>query len=158
MPACTDEEAHSHPESAQASSSDQRQCPAGSLSDHNSSSGDGGLWQKSNDTEQQQQQSTTGTWDFETNPKQEAAQPSSSASSQDTRDKQMLYIQMEFCPRTLKKILVAGPIEEEAAWQVINSESSHMQHCHKDVMFIAHLFEDTTDVHASRCTLGGKEG
>ena len=32
----------------------------------------------------------------------------------------MLYIQMEFCPRTLKKILVAGPIEEADAWQVIS--------------------------------------
>lgn len=36
----------------------------------------------------------------------------------------MLYIQMEFCPRTLKKTLVAGPIEEGAAWQVM----THMHH------------------------------
>lgn len=28
-------------------------------------------------------------------------------------------LQMEFCPRTLKKILVAGPIEECDAWQVM---------------------------------------
>lgn len=124
MPACTDDEAHNHPESAQASSSDQRQSPAGSLSDYNSSSDDGGLWQKNIDTKQQQQ-STTGTWGFETDPKQDAAQPSSSASSHDTKDKQMLYIQMEFCPRTLKKTLVDGPIEEGAAWQVIDSESLH---------------------------------
>ena len=118
MPACTDDEEHSLPESPQASSSQQQPSPAGRLSNHNSSSSDGGLWQNNSD-KAQQQQSTTGTWDFETDSKQDAAQPSSSASSQGTKDKQMLYIQMEFCPRTLKKTLVAGPIEEGAAWQVI---------------------------------------
>ena len=30
----------------------------------------------------------------------------------------MLYIQMEFCPRTLKEALDAGPISEDQAWQV----------------------------------------
>lgn len=32
-------------------------------------------------------------------------------------------LQMEFCPRTLKKILVAGPIEECDAWQVMTPVS-----------------------------------
>ena len=31
---------------------------------------------------------------------------------------QMLYIQMEFCPRTLRQVLDAGPLEDEDAWQV----------------------------------------
>lgn len=30
----------------------------------------------------------------------------------------MLYIQMEFCPRTLKHVLAQGAIEDEDAWQV----------------------------------------
>ena len=45
--------------------------------------------------EKQQQLSATGTWDFDTNPgEHESGQPSSSASSHDRRDKQMLYIQV----------------------------------------------------------------
>lgn len=39
-----------------------------------------------------------------------------------------MYLQMEFCPRTLKKILVAGPIEEADAWQV----GSHQHHSLSD--------------------------
>ena len=35
-------------------------------------------------------------------------------------------LQMEFCPRTLKKILVAGPIEEADAWQVMMNCIHHM--------------------------------
>ncbi len=66
-----------------------------------------------------QQQSATGTWDFDTEPGQTTGQPTDSSSRQgQEHEKQMLYIQMEFCPRTLKKILVAGPIEEADAWQV----------------------------------------
>ncbi len=66
-----------------------------------------------------QQPSATGTWDFDTEPGQTTGHPTDSSSSQGQQHaKQMLYIQMEFCPRTLKKILVAGPIEEADAWQV----------------------------------------
>ena len=32
--------------------------------------------------------------------------------------KQVLYIQMEFCPRTLRDVLDAGPLQEADAWQV----------------------------------------
>jgi hypothetical protein len=31
---------------------------------------------------------------------------------------QMLYIQMEFCPRTLRQVLDEGSLEDEDAWQV----------------------------------------
>ena len=31
---------------------------------------------------------------------------------------QMLYIQMEFCPRTLKQVLAQGVIDPADAWQV----------------------------------------
>ena len=31
---------------------------------------------------------------------------------------QVLYIQMEFCPRTLRSVLDSGPVEEAEAWQV----------------------------------------
>lgn len=68
---------------------------------------------------ERQQQSATGTWDFDTEPGHTTWHPTDSSSSQgQEHEKQMLYIQMEFCPRTLKKILVAGPIEEADAWQV----------------------------------------
>ena len=68
---------------------------------------------------ERQQQSATGTWDFDTEPGHTTGHPTDSSSSQgQEHEKQMLYIQMEFCPRTLKKILVAGPIEEADAWQV----------------------------------------
>ncbi len=68
---------------------------------------------------ERQQPSATGTWDFDTEPGQTTGHPTDSSSSQgQEHEKRMLYIQMEFCPRTLKKILVAGPIEEADAWQV----------------------------------------
>lgn len=31
---------------------------------------------------------------------------------------QMLYIQMEFCPRTLRQVLDEGPLDAEDCWQV----------------------------------------
>jgi hypothetical protein len=31
---------------------------------------------------------------------------------------QMLYIQMEFCPRTLRQVLDEGPLDSEVCWQV----------------------------------------
>ena len=30
----------------------------------------------------------------------------------------MLYIQMEFCPRTLREVLDRGPLSPEDCWQV----------------------------------------
>lgn len=30
----------------------------------------------------------------------------------------VLYIQMEFCPRTLRSVLDSGPVDEMEAWQV----------------------------------------
>ena len=35
--------------------------------------------------------------------------------------RQVLYIQMEFCPRTLRDVLDAGPLQEADAWQVRNT-------------------------------------
>ena len=116
--ACTDDEDSSNHDSESCSSGHCQQQPTAERPfDQSSSSEDGGFWQKRRHGKQQQ--SATGTWDFDTDPgEQESGQASSSASSHDRKDKQMLYIQMEFCPRTLKKILVAGPIEEADAWQV----------------------------------------
>ena len=34
---------------------------------------------------------------------------------------QMLFIQMEFCPRTLREVLDRGPLNPEDSWQVISS-------------------------------------
>ena len=79
----------------------------------------GGLWQRGNS-----EPSKDGTWDFDTaEPARTSNQPtaestSSEAETQQSSEKQMLYIQMEFCPRTLKQVLLAGPIEEADAWQV----------------------------------------
>ena len=111
---CADEEQSGLGSSPASSTGDQSQPAAREPSANPSSSNGGGLWQRGKD---RPQQSDTGTWDFDTDPDHEAgqaAEPSLAPSS----DKQMLYIQMEFCPRTLKKILVAGPIEEADAWQV----------------------------------------
>ncbi|KAL0052345.1 hypothetical protein WJX82_000639 [Trebouxia sp. C0006] len=78
-----------------------------------------------------QQQSATGTWDFDTKPGQTTGQPTDSSSRQgQEHEKQMLYIQMEFCPRTLKKILVAGPIEEADAWQLVRQTLAGLAHIH----------------------------
>ncbi len=33
----------------------------------------------------------------------------------------MLFIQMEFCPRTLREVLDRGPLNPEDSWQVISS-------------------------------------
>ena len=33
----------------------------------------------------------------------------------------MLYIQMEFCPRTLREVLDRGPLNADDSWQVISS-------------------------------------
>lgn len=82
------------------------------------SSSNGGLWQKGPQREpERQQQSATGTWGFGSEAGDSTGQPTDLPSGQEY-EKQMLYIQMEFCPRTLKKTLVAGPIEEADAWQV----------------------------------------
>ena len=86
------------------------------------SSSNGGLWQKGPQREperqpERQQQSATGTWGFGSEAGDSTGQPTESPSGQEY-EKQMLYIQMEFCPRTLKKTLVTGPIEEADAWQV----------------------------------------
>ena len=35
-----------------------------------------------------------------------------------SQHRQVLYIQMEFCPRTLRDVLDAGPLQEADAWQV----------------------------------------
>ena len=112
-------------ESGSASSStdlqDQRQSPVRGAA--SSSDGGGGFWQRGSKA---QQQSSTGTWDFETGPERDTG-PATSSSSEKGGDKQMLYIQMEFCPRTLKKILLAGPVEEADAWQVTHSHCSLQQ-------------------------------
>ncbi len=36
---------------------------------------------------------------------------------------QMLYIQMEFCPRTLREVLDRGPLSPEDCWQVNSSKT-----------------------------------
>ncbi|DBA86090.1 TPA: hypothetical protein ACH3X1_005610 [Trebouxia sp. C0004] len=80
---------------------------------------------------ERQQQSATGTWDFDTEPGHTTGHPTNTSSSQgQEHQKQMLYIQMEFCPRTLKKILVAGPIEEADAWQVVRQTLAGLAHIH----------------------------
>ncbi|KAI8469455.1 MAG: hypothetical protein J3K34DRAFT_459347 [Monoraphidium minutum] len=43
---------------------------------------------------------------------------------------QMLYIQMEFCPRTLSKVLEEGPMEEADAWQVLRGILQGLAHIH----------------------------
>ena len=82
-----------------------------------SASNNGGLWQRGNAEPSQE-----GTWDFDTgpskSPSQSAAAGHPTAALHTSSEKQMLYIQMEFCPRTLKQALLAGPIEEADAWQV----------------------------------------
>ena len=35
-----------------------------------------------------------------------------------SQHRQVLYIQMEFCPQTLRDVLDAGPLQEADAWQV----------------------------------------
>ena len=76
----------------------QQQSTAKSPSDQSTSSEGEGFWQKQRhgkQHQQQQQQSATGTWDFDTAPgEHETGQPSSSASSHNKKDKQMLYIQV----------------------------------------------------------------
>lgn len=49
-----------------------------------------------------------------------ASSPSDAVAQQGS-GKQMLYIQMEFCPRTLKQVLLTGPVDELEAWQVQSS-------------------------------------
>ena len=104
---------HSAAPSQNSSQDSQSHTPSHQPSDETSVSHEG-FWQRET---QRQQESATGTWDFETDPSSLTGQPTGASSGHDY-DKQMLYIQMEFCPRTLKKILVAGPIEEADAWQV----------------------------------------
>lgn len=81
-------------------------------------SSNGGLWQRGNAESSQEE----GTWDFDTgtskSPSQSAAAGPPAPALHTSSQKQMLYIQMEFCPRTLKQVLLAGPIEEADAWQV----------------------------------------
>lgn len=111
---CAEQEQSGFELSQASSTGDQHHPAAEDPSANASSSNGGGFWQREIDGAQQ---SGTGTWDFDTGPDHEPEQATESSSAPSS-DKQMLYIQMEFCPRTLKKTLVAGPIEEAGAWQV----------------------------------------
>lgn len=44
--------------------------------------------------------------------------------------KEQLYIQMEYCPSTLRDVLDAGPLEEEARWKVLRQLLSGLAHIH----------------------------
>ncbi|GIM05041.1 hypothetical protein Vretimale_9508, partial [Volvox reticuliferus] len=43
---------------------------------------------------------------------------------------QMLYIQMEFCPRTLAEVLQEGPLQEEDAWRVLRGILAGLAYIH----------------------------
>ncbi|CAK0752569.1 hypothetical protein CVIRNUC_002156 [Coccomyxa viridis] len=43
---------------------------------------------------------------------------------------QMLYIQMEFCPRTLREVLDRGPLSPEDCWQVLRQLLAGLAHIH----------------------------
>eukprot|EP00955_Chlamydomonas_euryale_P113662 366229-Chlamydomonas_euryale.AAC.15 len=44
--------------------------------------------------------------------------------------KQLLYIQMEFCSRTLQQALQAGPVTEEEAWQIVRGILAGLAYIH----------------------------
>lgn len=46
---------------------------------------------------------------------------------------QILYIQMEFCPRTLAGVLEEGALEEADAWQVLRGILAGLAHIHSQV-------------------------
>ena len=43
---------------------------------------------------------------------------------------EVLYIQMEYCPTTLRKRLSQGPISEDAAWRVLRQLLAALSHLH----------------------------
>ena len=45
----------------------------------------------------------------------------------------MLYIQMEFCPRTLSRVLEAGAVDEADAWLVLRGLLQGLAHIHAQV-------------------------
>ncbi|GAX82154.1 hypothetical protein CEUSTIGMA_g9582.t1 [Chlamydomonas eustigma] len=46
------------------------------------------------------------------------------------RSTQLLYIQMEFCPRTLQQMLLEAPLAEAEAWQMLRGILSGLSHIH----------------------------
>lgn len=46
------------------------------------------------------------------------------------RTRQLLYIQMEFCPRTLRAVLDLGPIEEADRWRILKQILAGLAHIH----------------------------
>lgn len=46
---------------------------------------------------------------------------------------QILYIQMEFCPRTLAQVLEAGGLDEADAWMVLRGILAGLAHIHAQV-------------------------
>ncbi len=47
--------------------------------------------------------------------------------------RQVLYIQMEFCPRTLAAVLEAGPLEEADAWGMLRGMLTGLAYVHSQV-------------------------
>ena len=43
---------------------------------------------------------------------------------------QMLYIQMEFCPRTLRQALDEGPLDDLVAWRMVRQILAGLAHIH----------------------------
>jgi eukaryotic translation initiation factor 2-alpha kinase 4 len=57
-------------------------------------------------------------------------QAGAAASHIPLRKRQMLYIQMEFCPRTLRDVLDAGDLTEPGRWSTLRQLLAGLQHIH----------------------------
>jgi eukaryotic translation initiation factor 2-alpha kinase 4 len=50
---------------------------------------------------------------------------------QDVQMQEVLYIQMEYCPSTLKRQLAKGPLEDEHKWRVVRQLLSALSYLHQ---------------------------
>lgn len=64
---------------------------------------------------------------------------------------QVLYIQMEFCPRTLSSVLEAGGLEEADAWGVLRGILAGLAYIHSQVGVGGGGVSGSEQIKAGRC-------
>ncbi|KAK9811583.1 hypothetical protein WJX72_006503 [[Myrmecia] bisecta] len=105
--------------------------------DGGASSAGGGFWQRGNGADATSDTEGTGHGELADRRARAGDLSAVSTAARGTPDtpaasekQQMLYIQMEFCPRTLQQVLSEGPMDEASCWQVVRQLLAGLAHIH----------------------------